>query len=431
MSDGGRSTAWQPPTQRPLAMLSAPGSRGDVNPMIAIGQALMRRGFDVLLTTSEPYAALAARAGLQVEVLVSAQRFDALADDPRLWTVLGGVGKLLCEAVADFLQPQIDVIRRHRRPGRTVLVAHPLDFGSRVYRDFDPTVPLASIHLAPALVRSASQPPRMTPFWWEPRRPPLISRCAYWMADLLVVAPRLSGPLNHCRRQLGLPAVRRPLNRWWNSPDLVLGLYPDWYGPPASELPPAMQLVGFPLSDGPVWADDQQATEQMLGGLPAPPVVFTAGTAQRHAAAFFAAAAAACQRLQVPGVLLASDRRQLPPQLPPGVQAAGYLPLGQLLPGAAAVVHHGGIGTTSQALRSACPQLLCPVAFDQFDNAERVVRLGCGLQLLRRPTAERLTRRLQPMLADTAMHRRCAELAAKTAAGGADAAAEAIARLLA
>jgi rhamnosyltransferase subunit B len=49
-----------------------------------------------------------------------------------------------------------------------------------------------------------------------------------------------------------------------------------------------------------------------------------------------------------------------------------------LLPQVAALVHHGGIGTTAAALAAGIPQLIAPFAFDQFDNAARTVRLGVG-----------------------------------------------------
>jgi UDP:flavonoid glycosyltransferase YjiC (YdhE family) len=56
---------------------------------------------------------------------------------------------------------------------------------------------------------------------------------------------------------------------------------------------------------------------------------------------------------------------------------------------AAALVHQGGVGTTAQALRAGVPQLVVPFAHDQFDNAERVRRLGCGRILRRTRLAER------------------------------------------
>ena len=59
-------------------------------------------------------------------------------------------------------------------------------------------------------------------------------------------------------------------------------------------------------------------------------------------------------------------------------------PYYELFPKCRVLVHSGGIGTTAQALRSGKPQVIIPFAFDQFDNAERVVRLGCGIELSKR-----------------------------------------------
>jgi UDP:flavonoid glycosyltransferase YjiC (YdhE family) len=56
-------------------------------------------------------------------------------------------------------------------------------------------------------------------------------------------------------------------------------------------------------------------------------------------------------------------------------------PYHELFPRSRMIVHSGGIGTTAQALRSGRPQVVVPFAFDQFDNAERVTRLGCGVEL--------------------------------------------------
>ena len=54
------------------------------------------------------------------------------------------------------------------------------------------------------------------------------------------------------------------------------------------------------------------------------------------------------------------------------------MPFIQVLPRAAAMVYHGGIGTCAQALRAGIPQLLMPMAHDQLDNLSRVRELGTG-----------------------------------------------------
>jgi rhamnosyltransferase subunit B len=60
------------------------------------------------------------------------------------------------------------------------------------------------------------------------------------------------------------------------------------------------------------------------------------------------------------------------------VQAWEFAPFLEFLPLCAAVVHHGGIGTVAKALTTGIPQLILPMAFDQFDNAARVRSLGAG-----------------------------------------------------
>ncbi|WP_194283012.1 nucleotide disphospho-sugar-binding domain-containing protein [Saccharothrix syringae] len=63
---------------------------------------------------------------------------------------------------------------------------------------------------------------------------------------------------------------------------------------------------------------------------------------------------------------------------PPNAVAVGRFPLDQVLPGCAAVVHHGGGGTTMTALARGVPQLVLPHFADQFANAAQVGAAGVG-----------------------------------------------------
>lgn len=66
-------------------------------------------------------------------------------------------------------------------------------------------------------------------------------------------------------------------------------------------------------------------------------------------------------------------------KLPPGVRGVGWVPLPDVLPGCAAVVHHGGAGTVLAALTAGIPQLAVPGAGDRRHNAELVAARGAGL----------------------------------------------------
>jgi UDP:flavonoid glycosyltransferase YjiC (YdhE family) len=59
-----------------------------------------------------------------------------------------------------------------------------------------------------------------------------------------------------------------------------------------------------------------------------------------------------------------------------GVLTLSYVPFSQVFPRAAAIVYHGGIGTTAIALRAGKPMLIVPSSFAQPDIAARLTRLG-------------------------------------------------------
>jgi rhamnosyltransferase subunit B len=91
-----------------------------------------------------------------------------------------------------------------------------------------------------------------------------------------------------------------------------------------------------------------------------------------------------------------------------------FVPLRRLLPQAAALIHHGGIGTTAEALRAGTPQLVVPLAHDQFDNAARVTALGVGAALpAARLDEQRLVRRLGALLAAPGLATRTRAVAAR------------------
>ena len=102
-------------------------------------------------------------------------------------------------------------------------------------------------------------------------------------------------------------------------------------------------------------------------------------------------------------------------ELPEHCLAIGPTSHARLFPHMAALVHHGGAGTTAQAARAGKPQLIVPHAADQFFFGERVQALGIGVAPLRRTqlTASSLARRLRALLSDPALPLQAAELGAQ------------------
>ena len=158
---------------------------------------------------------------------------------------------------------------------------------------------------------------------------------------------------------------------WVHSPQRVLGLFPDWFAPPQPDWPAQLRLTGFLLSDhGDAVESPVPVAER--------PIVFTPGSANRHASRFFATAIAATALIRRRAVLVTSYRDHLPTSLPDHVEHLAWTSFPALFSGAAAVVHHAGIGTCAQGLGEGVPQLLTPMGFDQPDNALRTSRLGVG-----------------------------------------------------
>ncbi|HEX8389642.1 MAG TPA: nucleotide disphospho-sugar-binding domain-containing protein, partial [Sphingomonas sp.] len=111
----------------------------------------------------------------------------------------------------------------------------------------------------------------------------------------------------------------------------------------------------------------------------------------------------------------------------PGVLVRRYAPHSLLFPRAAVVVHHGGVGTTGQALRAGRPQLVVPFLGDQPDNAARVARLGVGLTVAPKRFGTLAAGAVRRLLEGPDFARRAAALGATVAAEeGAGNAADAI-----
>ena len=354
--------------------------------MIAIGKHLRHLGYEVVISIAEPYAHLAEEVGLHAETVISTAKFNEAIGDASVWNPVRGPIQVFKLVMRDLLERQQEVIRRFHEPGRTVLVAHPLDLASRIFRDADPGTPMISAHLQPVILRTANEPPRLSPWWFELSKPAWAIRTCYSIVDHLLIDPILRGPVNQMRREYGLAPIRRIMDSWLLSPDGIMALYPEWFAPGTIDFHSELFHCGFPLDD--IDGDHFELPTNE-------PIVFTSGTAHQHCRAFFEHAVAACAELQRPGLLLSSFPENFPDPLPRGIDALSYASFHRLLPRCSAIVHHGGIGTTSQALAAGIPQVICPLAFDQFDNATRVERLGCGRWLRSR---SRLAETLRSLL---------------------------------
>lgn len=355
------------------------GSAGDVHPFIGLGIALRQRGQQVVVVTNPQFESRVRAAGLEFVPAGTLEDYQRVVDNPDLWHPLRAFKVIARDGILAAMRPMYADLVTRWSAHETILVANTLCLAARLAAETH-GFRLVTVHLQPAVFHSAQRPPRF-PILSVSRSWPLwLRRLCMTALDLQVIDRELAPAVNQFRAELGLPAIRHVLTRWVHGRE-VLGLFPDWFGQPQSDWPADYRGTGFIGWDAPAELPDNKVRAFLASG--PPPLAFTAGSAMHHGADFFREAVVAARLLKRRAVLVSRDRRQLPP-LPAEVLHIPYAPFNWLLPQCEVLVHHGGIGTMAQAFAAGIPQLVMPLAFDQYDNAHRARELGVAAIIARR-----------------------------------------------
>ena len=397
----------------PHFLLTPVGSHGDVHPFVALGKGLLARGHRVTMITGEPFRGVAERNGLEYVPTATMADSDAMMNNPDLWHPNKGLKVIFDRPLMQRLLPlAYQAIRERYEPGKTVLVGGSLSYASRIANE-KLGIPLASINLQPMVCCSVEDPPvhgSGMDGTWMPR--PII-RFSYWAAEKWITDPLAAPAINEFRATLNLPPVKRILTKWAPSRERVIGFFPDWFGP-IQDGGPTFRHAGFvPFDD----AGGRQTPPEVLTFIKAgpPPVIFSFGSAMRNGRPYFDAAVEACVSLGIRGILLAKGGEQIPQNLPANVIQADYAPFSEVFSLASCVVHHGGIGTSAQAMQAGVPQLVMPLAFDQADNAARMRRLGVANTLFpKRFSGKNVAKALKSFLYDRTMAANAKRLSERT-----------------
>src|SRR5262245_42497594 len=269
-------------------LLIAIGSHGDVHPFVGLGIALKARGHRVAIVANGLFGPLIQRVGVEFVEMGTAEEFLRGLQNPDIWHPMRGFNAVMELGLKPFLRPTYEIIRDRYVRGETVVAASSLAIGARIAHD-KLGVPLATIHLSPAIIRSVHETPKLPGIVtasWVPRR---LKQLQYALVDRLII-DRVTGPVvNGLRAELNLPPVNGIMRDYWNSPQRVIGLFPDWFAPPQPDWPAQLRLTGFPLYDergAHELSDDLRA--YMDGG--DAPIAFTPGSANIHGREFFDAA---------------------------------------------------------------------------------------------------------------------------------------------
>jgi len=385
---------------RKRIILATLGSYGDIHPYMAIAAELRSRGHQPVIATSELYREKLLTGGFEFAPvrphIPPPQEQDAEMME-KVMNPRSGSGFLLNEMLFPFVRDAYDDLMR-AVSGADLLLTHPISLAGPLVAQ-KTGIPWVSSVLAPVSFFSAYDPP-VPPFWpWM--------RHVNWLgpgfvAQFFKQLKKLykNKGYEEFREELNLPDRGGPVFEGQHSPTLILALFSRLFAQAQPDWPPQTRVTGFAFYDGRnELAMPPELTAFLAEG--PPPIVFTLGTSAVWVARdFYRESIAAAKLLGRRAVLLIGDERnRIQESLPPEMIAVNYAPFESLLPEACAMVHHGGVGTTSQGLRAGIPTLIVPFAFDQPDNAAHAARLG-GSRTLPRPKylATRVARELDILL---------------------------------
>jgi len=373
-------------------VLTTYGSSGDLHPMIAVGLGLQARGHDVRVAVEGLHRATVEATGLAVYSLPGDTTALPAADTRTLLTAATPAHFLrhvLRERLLPLLPATVDALRVACADA-DVLVSSVLQLGAPIVADLL-GIRWASIAFSPLSVPSRFIAPAPVSLPLPGRLQPLVNRAA-WFVGAAVFREIGDTHINAVRGAYGLAprhdllltgATSRTLTAVATSPAFVPAP-PDW--------PASARMTGFLFWDTPDgWREPTEMTAFLAE--PTPVVAVSSNSMGPFAgdvfAPIYATSVAAIRRVGARAVVVGTAPGNLPTPLPFDVYALPYAPFSTLYPRCAAVIHHGGIGTTAQALRAGVPALVLPWGVDQSFDGAQVARLSAGEWLPRRPQDER------------------------------------------
>lgn len=386
----------------------AAGSRGDIQPCIALGRGLQSAGYRVSLAAPEDFADFVRRHGVDFYPLRGDIQKIMASDTGRRFMASGGANPIRSiRAIRTMLAPVVrkmadDAHKACRGADAIICLGVLAAFGHSIAEALH--IPMLTIEPAPLLPTKVFA----APSWPLQRDLGGLHNYLSGVAMLQVVWQWYRPFVNEFRQGLGLPAYSvASFQRILRSTPMVSGYSPSIIPHPA-DWPESVHVTGYLFLDS--QADWQPPTE-LEAFLEAgdPPVYIGFGSmAGRHPERLAGLILEALARSRQRGVLLTGWGGLRADAAPANVFVLDSAPHSWLFPRMAAVVHHGGAGTTAEGLRAGVPTVILPFAFDQSFWGARVKALGLGPEPIpqKKLTADRLAHAITIAVTDQAMRRR-------------------------
>jgi vancomycin aglycone glucosyltransferase len=348
-------------------LITSYGSRGDVQPMVALAVALRNLGADIRLS-APPDEEIVALLDRNETPLIPA--FASV----RQWVERARQSGMKLPQLAAVMIPAQYEILSAAAEGCDAIVATgllPSVAAAQAAAEIR-GIPFSSAHFCPRYLPSPELPPVEFPGW--PHPPGMTDNRSLWAFNLKALNSLFGEAVNGHRTAIGLPAidnVRDYLSQGglWQASDFALA---PWR---PSDMCAAVQTGAWILPDArPLPLD--LATFLEAGP---PPVYVGFGSMPMLAAPDAARTAVEAVRAQGRRVLIARGRAGLDAiDESDDCFVIGEVNQQALFPRMAAIIHHGGAGTTTAAARAGTPQVIVPQIADQPYWVGRVNALGIG-----------------------------------------------------
>jgi sterol 3beta-glucosyltransferase len=386
------------------------GSRGDVQPYIALGRGLKAAGHDVRFMATDDFEGPVTDAGLTF--LSTGGSLEAMlqSDEWRGKVEGGNFLVLLRQMTAETKR------RAHEASGylpgylagAELMVAGLPGLGSPFTVAESIGIPILPAYLYP-ITPTNEFPGALTP--------PLPLPSVFNGLSIRVMRQMIWQSVRSAdvvtRQTLGLPkgSFFGPFKSLAEQGPTLYG-YSEQVIPRPADWDASLHITGYWFLDQTAdWQPDAALVDFLAAG--APPVYIGFGSmGNRKPEEVTAVALEALALSGQRGVLASGWGGMSQADLPADVHMISAAPHDWLFPQMAAVVHHGGVGTTAAGLRAGAPSVIVPFFGDQPFWGRRVVELGAGPEPLPRKalTAERLAQRIRQAVTDETMRRRAADV---------------------
>jgi rhamnosyltransferase subunit B len=368
-------------------LLTTWGSDGDLHPLLALGQEMLRRGHEVTLAGNPHWREMVEQSCITFIPMGPRQSSDMVFGHPEVISSkkfgLASLSSLMRIGVAPMLEESYQVLCEAAQD-HDVLVAHFLVFAAGTVAE-KTGIDWATISLAPGVVPSRHTMPAgsyLQPFSGVIGE---IGNHLFWRLCGYSTQHIVDPYVNRLRKKIGLSS-RREVFYKGTSPRLNLQLCSSHFAQRPLDWSSEKKQAGFcywdPLD---TFVPSLSLQKFLLAG--PKPWLFTLGTAAvTQPGGFYTTAIEAMRGIPERAIILTGLPQNNFIDLPSNVFVLNYAPYGWIIPRCSVVAHHCGIGTISHVLRAGLPSVTCPFAFDQPNNAMRLQALGVAKYL---PPAER------------------------------------------